>query len=171
MAGAAKDEVLARADQLALLEIEPEQLRVEVARLLQDSLTWADANACKASVRATYETFAAARPLNLQPGIGRRLIIPTKVWEFWASRTEGLFAGSHVEGVRWGHVHGVKGEEFDAVVLAVPSRAARDHTSLTTGRTTRAANNGGLCTWARAGPASFWSWSFLLACEHRSKRF
>ncbi|MGB3763000.1 MAG: UvrD-helicase domain-containing protein [Ornithinimicrobium sp.] len=121
-AGSAKDEVLARSDHLALLEIEPEQLRVEVARFLQDSVTWADANACKASVRARYENFAAARPLDLQPEIGRRLMIPPKVWEFWTSRTEGLFAGSHVEGVRWGHVHGVKGEEFDAVVLAVPSR-------------------------------------------------
>ena len=109
--------------QLAMLGIEPEQIRVEVARLLQDSLTWADASACKVSVRATYETFAAARPLDLQPEIGRRLMIPPKVWEFWTSRTEVLFAGSQVEGVRWGHVHGVKGEEFDAVVLAVPSRA------------------------------------------------
>lgn len=122
VSGPAKGEVLARADQLALLKIEPEQLRVEVARLLRDSLTWADANACKASVRATYENFAAARPVNLQPEIGRRLMIPAKVWEFWTSRTEGLFAGSEVDGVRWGHVHGVKGEEFDAVVLAVPSR-------------------------------------------------
>lgn len=120
----AKDDVLARADQLALLEIEPEQLRIEVARLLQVSATWADANACKASVRARYESFAAPRPLDLLPEIGRRLMIPPKVWEFWTSRTEGLFAGSHVEGVRWGHVHGVKGEEFDAVVLAVPSRAS-----------------------------------------------
>ena len=119
----AKRSLAARVDQLAALEIEPEQLRVEVARLLQDSLAWPDANACKASVRATYENFAAARPLDLQPDIGRRLLIPPKVWEFWLSRTEGLLAGSQVQGVRWGHVHGVKGEEFDAVVLAISSRA------------------------------------------------
>lgn len=121
--GPAEGEVFARADQLALLEIEPQQLRVEVARLLQDSLTWADAKACSASVRATYEKFAAARPLDLQPGIGRRLQIQPKVWEFWTSRTEGLLPGREIEQARWGHVHGVKGEEFDAVVLAVPSRA------------------------------------------------
>ncbi|KQY58848.1 hypothetical protein ASD11_04235 [Aeromicrobium sp. Root495] len=117
-----KGNLVARADQLAALKIEPEQLRVEVARLLQDSLTWADAKKCKASVRAIYEGFAAACHIDLQPDVGRRLLIPPKVWEFWQSRTEGMLVGSEVEGVRWGHVHGVKGEEFDAVVLHIPSR-------------------------------------------------
>jgi DNA helicase II / ATP-dependent DNA helicase PcrA len=121
--GTGKESLVARVDQLAALEIEPEQLRVEVARLLQESLAWPDAKACKASVRATYESFAATRPLDLQPDIGRRLLIPPKVWDFWLSRTEALLTGSQVMGVQWGHVHGVKGEEFDAVVLAVPSRA------------------------------------------------
>lgn len=120
--GAGKGNLVARADQLAALEVTPEQLRVVVARLLQDSQTWIDANDCKASVRATYETFAAARPLDLLPRIGNRLTIPPKVWEFWESRTKGMLVGSEAKGIRWGHVHGVKGEEFDAVVLAVPSR-------------------------------------------------
>jgi superfamily I DNA/RNA helicase len=34
-----------------------------------------------------------------------------------------MLEGTEVADIRWSHIHGVKGEEFDGVILALPSRA------------------------------------------------
>lgn len=83
---------------------------------------WTTAKTCSRSVRAILEDFAFDKPVKLHATIGARLKTPTaKVWNFWQARIDGTTstAGKHI--APWTHIHGVKGDEFDAVVLAIPA--------------------------------------------------
>jgi superfamily I DNA/RNA helicase len=112
-----------REQQIELLAVEPEQIRMIVSKLLAASRQWPDKKACSTSVRGLLEEFASDLPVSLSPSLGQRLVVQDKVWKFWESRTEGMFETTNVDSIRWTHIHGVKGDEFDGVVLAIPATA------------------------------------------------
>lgn len=112
-------------DLLQRLEIPFDHLRFTTGRILTASHDWTTAKACSTSVRAILEDFAFAKPVGLHATIGARLKTPTdKVWNFWQARIDGTTstAGQHI--APWTHIHGVKGDEFEAVVLAIPSSSS-----------------------------------------------
>lgn len=116
-------QVEGRPDQLELLGVTAEELRAVASRLLQSSFCWSDAVLCKANVREILADFARRTRVELAPKLGTRLKIPDKVWKFWESRTAAtLFEAP--EFLRWSHVHGVKGDEFEAVIMALPSTSS-----------------------------------------------
>jgi DNA helicase-2/ATP-dependent DNA helicase PcrA len=105
--------------QLELLKVDAEHLRVLVGKFLIASREWSDAKCCSKSVRGLLEAFSAGLPVSLLSALGRRLVVRSKVWSFWESRT--MAATTKDNPVRWVHVHAVKGDEFDGVVLAIPA--------------------------------------------------
>ncbi|WP_116952484.1 UvrD-helicase domain-containing protein [Jiangella endophytica] len=111
-----------REEQLLALGVATEQLRLVVSRLLTASPGWTEKTPCSNDVHTILKDFAAGLGVELVSDLRRRLVVPPKVWEFWTSRTS-LLTDAAAEAIRWGHIHGVKGEEVDAVVLAVPSKA------------------------------------------------
>jgi DNA helicase II / ATP-dependent DNA helicase PcrA len=113
-----------RADQLALLAVTEIDLRVAASKILVSSRDWASASDCKASVKQHLIDFADTRSVPLISTFAQRLNVTAKVWEFWEGRTQGLFVAPAHPGIRWSHVHSVKGEEFDAVIYAIPAAPA-----------------------------------------------
>ena len=112
-----------RSEQLEDLGITGDQLRILVSRLVTASRDWDDAGRCATQIRSIIKdgtsTFAR-EPIST---LGNRLAKPNNaVWGFWVSRTQALPL-EEVEAVRWSHVHAVKGDEFDAVIYALPARA------------------------------------------------
>jgi len=112
-----------QAHRLETVGVTADQLRGLVSTLLSTSDSWDSASACAAGVRSTLESFAAGVHGDLVAGLGRRLVIPEKVWRFWDSRKTASGVNT-IDKPRWGHVHGVKGDEFDAVVLAIPAKSS-----------------------------------------------
>lgn len=111
-----------REEQLLALGITPEQLRLVVSRLCTAAPGWTEKAPSSIEVHALLRDFADGLEIGLLPDLRRRLVVPPKVWEFWTSRT-GVLTDATAEAIRWGHIHGVKGEEVDAVVMALPSKA------------------------------------------------
>jgi DNA helicase-2/ATP-dependent DNA helicase PcrA len=116
-----REEPASREEQLERLGATSDQLRMVVSTLSTSAMTWTDGSLCSAGVRSTIEAFAAPFKLGLVPSLRARLRIPPKVWAFWTSRTKSLLVNAADEAIRWGHIHGVKGDEFDAVILVLPS--------------------------------------------------
>lgn len=112
--------------QLEQLDLAPEQIRITASKLVSASHHWPNKKACSSSVRAHLEEIANGRSILLTPGLGQRLAVPDRVWKFWESRTEGIPPDIHLDAVRCTHVHGVKGDEFDGVVYAIPSRTTNN---------------------------------------------
>lgn len=113
----------AKEQQLEALGVTTDQLRGLVSTLLSNSDDWGGARTCTDGVRRTLEEFAAGVHVDLAAGIGRRLVVGKNVWNFWESRAAGSLV-SATDKPRWGHVHGVKGDEFDAVILAIPTKSS-----------------------------------------------
>ncbi|WP_083213354.1 ATP-dependent helicase [Mycobacterium malmoense] len=112
-----------RSDQLELLGLSSEELRGIAGQLLKSSHDWHDTDSCKSHVRRIIEDLAGRTDVALMPRVGTRLQISPKVWSFWESRTAGLLSETP-DALRWGHVHGVKGDEFEAVIMALPSASS-----------------------------------------------
>ena len=109
-------------DLLQHLEIPPDHLRFTTGRILTASHDWTTAKACSTSVRAILENYASGMPVGLHATIKARLKSPTdKVWNFWRARIDGTNSTAGQHAAPWTHIHSVKGDEFDAVVLAIPS--------------------------------------------------
>lgn len=115
--------VLTRDEQLERLVLRPEESRVVVSKLLVASLQWPDKKSCSTSVRELLHEFASDLPVSLSSRLSQRLVVQEKVWKFWESRTGGMFLAKKSDTVRWSHIHGVKGDEFDGVVLAIPANS------------------------------------------------
>ncbi len=116
-------DVEGKSDQIERLGVASADLRGVASALLRSSLSWTDEASCKANVRRIVEDFSNRTDVELRPRLGNRLSIPEKVWKFWKSRTAGLLTDGVSDALRWGHVHGVKGDEFEAVIMAIPSKA------------------------------------------------
>ena len=110
-----------REHQLELLGTTAQQLRRVVSQLSSAAPGWTAEASCSAGVEAVLREFAEPLELPLIGSLRSRLRVQPKVWEFWLSRTQASLVDASDEVVRWGHIHGVKGEEFDAVILAIPS--------------------------------------------------
>lgn len=115
-----------REEQLTLLGTDSQRLRVAVRALVSASLGWDDTAACTNGVHAALTEFAEPLNLGLVAQVRRRLTVRDNVWKFWISRTTGLFLDATEGAVRWGHIHGVKGMEYDAVILALPATSQAD---------------------------------------------
>lgn len=115
-----------REEQLTLLGTDSQHLRVAVRALVSASLTWDDTAACTNGVHAALTEFAEPLRLGLIAHVRRRLTVRDNVWKFWISRTTGLLLDATEGAVRWGHIHGVKGMEYDAVILALPATSRAD---------------------------------------------
>lgn len=122
-----QDGALTRPEQLDMLGVGNDQLRILVSRLLTESGTWTNKKDCSSTVRALVERFAATTPVNLRDRIGTRCQVTDTVWAYWQSHAEPDLIATSTETIRWGHIHGVKGAEFDAVVVALPPRARQGH--------------------------------------------
>ena len=122
------DAVEGRAEQLERLGRSPESLRSAAITLLTASRDWPDSGACRSAVKQSIEHYAVGADVNLVANLGRRLMIPAAVWSFWESRTAGTLTDIPADEPRWGHVHAAKGDEFDAVILALSKgRAGQSH--------------------------------------------
>lgn len=112
-------------DLLEHLEIPRDHLRVVVGRILTASDGWTNAKACSTSIKTILADFAYGKPAALHAPLGTRLRSPSeKVWSFWRARVEGANPNIGSRTAPWAHVHGVKGDEFDAVVFAIPSASS-----------------------------------------------
>ncbi|WP_432486231.1 3'-5' exonuclease [Kineococcus esterisolvens] len=110
-----------RREQLEHLGISDEQLRAQACRLLSASSDWSDKATCASSVRTLMTEFAAALPISLVDPWGRKAQILETVWDGWQARRTVSAPGEDLREVRHSHIHGVKGEEFEAVILALTS--------------------------------------------------
>lgn len=110
-----------RVEQLSLLDVTAQELRVVASSILQSSRTWDDAASCKAEVRRIIEQFAGETSIELIPRLASRLTVPEKVWRFWESRTTSALSELPADTLRWAHVHGVKGDEFEAIIFVLPT--------------------------------------------------
>ncbi|WP_299520125.1 UvrD-helicase domain-containing protein [uncultured Serinicoccus sp.] len=112
-----------RLEQLEKLGITSDQLRILISRFITEGPRWTSREACSASIRGIVEVGANATQLPLISTVANRLAKPREnVWRAWASRTENVLL-PEVKAVKWTHVHAAKGDEFDAVIYALPSRA------------------------------------------------
>jgi hypothetical protein len=112
-----------RPEQLDKLGITSAQLRILVSKIIAAAQGWGSREACSASIRAIVEDGACVTELPLIPTLANRLAKPkASIWSAWVSRSEDVLV-PEVEAVKWTHVHAVKGDEFDAVIYALPSRA------------------------------------------------
>ena len=108
-------------DLLHHLATPPDHLRFLVGQVLAASHDWATAKACSTSVRAVLEDFAFGKPVGLHAKLGARLKSPNeKVWNYWKARIDGANSAVGQNTAPWAHIHSVKGDEFDAVILAIP---------------------------------------------------
>ncbi|WP_229742918.1 3'-5' exonuclease, partial [Gordonia jinhuaensis] len=110
---------LTRSEQLDMLGLRPEDLRVLISTIRDASQDWTDKSKCAEDVRKLVRHFADGLPLSLHPQFTRRTVVNDKLWNFWTSRIGGMITVTDADPVRWTHIHGVKGDEFDAVVLAI----------------------------------------------------
>jgi hypothetical protein len=112
-----------RSEQLEDLRITGDQLRILVSRIVTASRDWNDAGRCATQIRSIIKDGTSTFSRQTISTLGNRLAKPNNaIWGFWVSRTQGLTVEA-VEAVRWSHVHAVKGDEFDAVIYALPERA------------------------------------------------
>lgn len=111
--------------KIAHLGKEPKWLRLVIGRLVHESKKWTDAATCKASMVLLLEQEFSSHTV----GLGRSSIkqklsqVRPDAWAFWsASKTSGI----DNETLQWSTIHGAKGNEYDAVLLEVPSKAAEE---------------------------------------------
>ncbi len=111
-----------RQGQLEELGLTNTELRILASKIVSAAPGWTSREACGTSIRAIVEDGARTANLPLVKNLGRRLAKPkTEVWSAWASRSEDVLV-SEISAIKWTHVHAVKGDEFDAVIYALPSQ-------------------------------------------------
>lgn len=109
--------------KLAYLEVESHWLRLVIGQLMLASENWTDSASCKSSLVSVLEQELSC----LNVGFGKSTLrqklsqIRPDAWTFWfESRT----SGTNKSTLQWSTIHGAKGNEYDAVLLDIPSKAA-----------------------------------------------
>lgn len=120
---AAETRPTSRQEQLDRLGVAPERLRAAVGAMVAAAPSWSDAASCSASVHILLIEFARGAGIPLLTSVRRRLVVVAGVWDFGVSHSQKVLVDASDQSIRWGHVHGVKGGEFDAVIMALPARA------------------------------------------------
>jgi superfamily I DNA/RNA helicase len=105
-----------RSDQLDAARIDQSQLRLMVARLVEASQSWTDANTAVVSMRQTVDRLLSASALD-HTAVARRFKTASAAdWTAW-QRLES--ATKQSTDLAAAHIHAVKGAEFDAVLLDI----------------------------------------------------
>jgi DNA helicase-2/ATP-dependent DNA helicase PcrA len=112
---------LGRREQLEHLELSALRLRGTVVDLVEASKSWQTREECANGTRTVVNDLGVGLPIPVRPNLGRRTVVHEGLWKFWDAATSGFSVDLGSEQIRWGHIHGVKGAEFEAVVLAIPS--------------------------------------------------
>lgn len=118
-------EATMREQQLDHLGITTTQLRIVASKILAASSNWASAAACKLSVVKILKALDSVVPVPLKAKVATRLPISVELWKFWESRAAPSSTDLSDAPLRWSHVHAIKGEEYDAIVMALPTRAIK----------------------------------------------
>jgi superfamily I DNA/RNA helicase len=105
-----------RSDQLDAAGLDQSQLRLMVARLVEASRSWTNADTAVASIRQTIDQLLSAAALD-HTAVAHRFKTASAVdWTTW-QRLESANIDSTV--LSAAHIHAVKGAEFDAVLLDI----------------------------------------------------
>lgn len=114
-------------DMLTRLGIEPATLRMLSKRLVAASHQWRNPDDYATSLSAVIiEGFAE---FGLIPKPKLKLIFPKPrpdLWTHWINQVDGLVTETSL-GWQWSNIHRVKGGEFDAILLSLPSKAHGDN--------------------------------------------
>lgn len=114
-----------RSTQLEVLGMTGDQLRIIARRVVASSPGWVDARAAAGQVREVFQTAADSLGIQLVSTLGGKLAKPRdEIWRYWTSRTTDALIND-VAHIKWTHVHAIKGDEFDAIVYVLPSRAVK----------------------------------------------
>lgn len=109
--------------KLAHLGLDSRWLRLVIGRLIRESEEWADSPSCKSSL----VTILGQELASLEVGFGSSTLkqkmsrIFPEAWTFWS---ESKSAGVDKSKLQWSTIHGAKGNEYDAVLLNIPDKAA-----------------------------------------------
>ena len=103
-------------DQLDAAGIDQSQLRLMVARLVEASQLWTDADTAVASMRQTIDRLLSAAALDHTAVAQRFRAASAADWTSW-KRLESANTQSTV--LPAAHIHAVKGAEFDAVLVDI----------------------------------------------------
>jgi DNA helicase-2/ATP-dependent DNA helicase PcrA len=109
--------------KLAFLEREPHWLRIVIGRLMSAGDDWSDITSCKSSIVSILQEELGS----LEIGFGKSTLkqklsqIKPDAWTFWyESRAVQMDKAT----LQWSTIHGAKGNEYDAVLLDIPSKKA-----------------------------------------------
>jgi len=117
-----------RERELEILGIRPAELRMIVSKVVANTDEWTSEKACSEGFRAVVTDEFAHTNLALRADYRRTTAAPKpKVWAYWTKCTDGLVPEREVE-VAWANIHGVKGAEFEGVVLVLPSSPSQGGT-------------------------------------------
>ncbi|MDR1187381.1 MAG: ATP-dependent helicase [Bifidobacteriaceae bacterium] len=115
-----------RDDQLDALGLSADQVRMVVGKLLAESGGWSDGSACRGAAVDAVKNLLALAGIDPPGRLGSSLPLREDVWKRWAPTLADAAATTDANRVACTHVHAVKGAEFDAVILALPTRAQGD---------------------------------------------
>lgn len=114
-------------ETLVCLGIEPATLRILSKRLVAASRQWQNSDDYATSLSAVIiEGFAE---FGLVPKSHLKKVFPKPkpdLWTHWTNQVDGLSSDASV-GWQWSNIHQVKGGEFDAILISVPSKAHGDN--------------------------------------------
>ena len=109
--------------KLAYLGLESRWLRLVIGRLMRESDDWTDSASCKSSLVSILEQELGS----LGVGFGKSTLkqkmnqVRPDAWNFWS---ESRSAQVDKSTLQWSTIHGAKGNEYDAVLLDIPSKKA-----------------------------------------------
>ena len=106
--------------RLVLLGRDRAWLRMIVGDLVASSETWDTIETCKASLKTSLMKHLSEESIALVGTFKSKLAFPQDVWDFWETSVNNAPSQS---GERWSTIHGAKGQEFGAVLLAAPNAA------------------------------------------------
>lgn len=109
--------------RLVLLGRDRGWLRSVIGDLVACSEQWQSLDSCKASLKATILAHLSEQSIPLVETFNSKLAFPQELWDFWSKCVNTEVAS---EGERWATIHGAKGQEFAAVLLAAPDQAVLD---------------------------------------------
>lgn len=95
-------------------------LRSIIGRILGESLNWTDQASCKASLVSILEEEFGQLDIGFGDSSLKRKLghIRPEAWSFWTSAEQSAKKSSTL---KWSTIHGAKGNEYDAVLLKIPS--------------------------------------------------
>lgn len=117
-----------RQAELELLGLDETHLRIVISRLVESSADWKTSDQCGQGLRDFIRGEIGALSVPLVPTLGRLLSKPNdKLWNYWTKSAEGSVSADETT-VGWSNIHGVKGAEFEAVLLGLPQRPRQNST-------------------------------------------